>query len=152
MNEELREELKGTILENIDKELLSPVPPIGYFDTLADNVLTSVQEKKSDTTIPRIYSLRRLAAAASVMVLAGAFYWYLVPKSVTEMPLDFTKTSEEDLLDYVYDDLELNDIAVFDEIELSTSGLSYDLTELSEEEISRYLEMDMELNELIDFL
>ena len=138
MNEELRNELRGSILERVDKEdLLNPAPD-GFFDSLAETVLSKVEKSSPVSGRIRFMNMNVIAAAAALLVLVGVFYICTLEISDKEL---FENAEREDLIEFAMNEVELEELEAehFRDWEYSFS-----LSTLSTEEIGDYLENDLE--------
>jgi len=149
MNEELRKEIKGTILESIDRKKLEGNLPDAFFADLSDQIIKQSKQKNKIKTWnfnPILY-----ATAASLALIVGILYMYNL-KNINQDQNIFQNMESQDLIDYAsieFDSEELYDL----QIENLDYGTSF--SDIDNDILEKYLEDKsevIELSELIEYL
>ncbi len=146
MSNEITEEIKGTILEQIDKKLLNQEVPESYFEKTEKEVFGRIEldEKKVKTiSIPR---LMWLGIAASVSILLG----FLVCMKNSESNNNiFQNADNEMLIQYASLDMDLTDLT-YEEL-VGESEFS-DFANIDDEALDAYIEDHTDITELEEIL
>ena len=147
---ELKSELEGTILENVDKKLLSYGVTEDYFESLSEKVLEDINQAPTHVYGKRISLSVWIGIAASFLMLMG----YMMCFHSTSSPEIniFQSADTETLIQYATNDLEFEDISIEDIYELDEAP---DFTGIDLEEVDSYIENHTditELEEMIEYL
>ena len=137
MNDELKKELKGSVLEKVNKEELLDAAPFGYFDKLTNNVLLEAQISKQKRNRFRFLSFNVMSIAASLLVLVSVFFINAPDPTPANL---FENTENQELIEFALNE-EFEDLE--DEFFLDWE-YTFSLSNLSDEEIDEYLENDLE--------
>jgi len=143
INDELKKELEGSLLGKTDKDQLKYHVPEGYFDTLTEKALED--EKGSKYRNPKM--IYWMSLASSLLLLITFYSGF----SDSESRL-FDNTDDEMLLEYAFNEMELEEVDLF---ELTENTPTNRFENITTQDIDLYIQNQtdiVELEELIEFL
>ncbi|MDG2448344.1 MAG: hypothetical protein P8M34_01855 [Saprospiraceae bacterium] len=146
MSNEITEEIKGTILEQIDKKLLNQEVPESYFEKTEKEVFGRIELDEKRVKAISIPRLMWLGIAASVSILLG----FLVCMQNSESNNNiFQNADNEMLIQYASLDMDLTDLT-YEEL-VGESEFS-DFANIDDEALDAYIEDHTDITELEEIL
>lgn len=147
MSEELKNELKGTILESVDKRSLDYGVPDDYFSQLDNQILNKLNQENGASKVKSISPtpLWLSIAASFLLMISCVFLWKSCPQSYNP----FEEASQEDMMHYASIEMDLSDLALEDFVDETEH---VDFGDLNTNEVNEYVEEHIEISELEEIL
>jgi hypothetical protein len=143
MDDNLHDEIKGTILERINKKELNHKIPDGYFEDFNDQFFKNLKSEAKDFDISRFMWI---GIAASITILLG-FFVCVQPSSQSSNL--FQNADNESLIQYASNEMDLSDLT-YEEL-IGDSEYS-DFADLDDEILDTYIEDHADITELEEIL
>ncbi|MEE9372788.1 MAG: hypothetical protein V3V00_07010 [Saprospiraceae bacterium] len=142
MKIELKKEIRGTCLENIDKTFFEYKVPEGYFDNLSQRALAEAENPSNVNKVVRLirYSSWMGITAAVVFLIASLCYFNIQISSENI----FENISGEEIMEYASMEISLTDLDMAMLLEEELSGF----VNISSEAIDQYIDDHTDLIEL----
>ena len=143
MDDNLHDEIKGTILERINKKELNHKIPDGYFEDFNDQFFKNLE---SETKVFDISRFMWIGIAASITILLGFFVCVHPSSRSSDL---FQNADNELLIQYASNEMDLSDLT-YEEL-IGDSEYS-DFADLDDEILDTYIEDHTDITELEEIL